>query len=89
MLDQVPWDLVNCLFVGGSTEWKLSMGARRCVVRAQREGKLTHMGRVNSYRRLSLADGWGVDTADGTFLAFGPTKNLPRLLNWIDKLEAA
>jgi hypothetical protein len=89
LLNYVPWGLVDVLFIGGSTEWKLSSSAHRCVAFAQGMGKRTHMGRVNSYRRLEIAESWGVDTADGTFLAFGPTKNLPRLLNWLDKLEAA
>lgn len=44
------------------------------------------MGRVNSGKRLKLADNWGCDTADGTFLAFGPDKNLPRLLAWLENL---
>lgn len=87
MLDEVPWHLVDVLFVGGSTEWKLSESARLCVARAQLEGKRTHMGRVNSYKRLKLADGWGVDTADGTFLAYGPTQNVPRLIAWLEKLR--
>lgn len=87
MLGRVPWHLVDVLFLGGGTEWKLSGGARLCVAAAQVEGKPTHMGRVNSYKRLSLADSWGVDTADGTFLGFGPNVNLPRLLGWLDKLE--
>ena len=26
MLDQVPWDLVDVLFIGGSTEWKIGPG---------------------------------------------------------------
>lgn len=86
MLADVPWELVDVLFLGGSTEWKLSDGARACVAEARRRGKRTHMGRVNSYKRLALAQSWGVDTADGTFLAYGPVKNLPRLTAWLDKL---
>lgn len=87
MLDEVPWHLVDVLFLGGSTEWKLGDGARACVDRARAEGKRTHMGRVNSGKRLAFANSWGVDTADGTFLAFGPTKNLPRLLAWLDGVD--
>lgn len=89
MLDDVPWDLVDVLFLGGGTEWKLGEGARRCVVEAKRRGKRVHMGRVNSYKRMALAQSWGCDTADGTFLAFGPSKNLPRLLGWLDQLASA
>lgn len=87
MLDRVPWQDVDVLFIGGSTEWKLSSGAKACVDEARRLGKRTHMGRVNSYKRLALAQSWGMDTADGTFLKYGPETNLPHLLRWLDKLE--
>lgn len=86
-LDRVRWDLFDVLFVGGSTEWKLGEGARAVVAEAKRRGKHVHMGRVNSLKRLRYAQQIGCDTADGTFLAFGPVKNLPRLLSWLDTLE--
>lgn len=88
LLDLVPWDLVDVLFLGGSTEWKLGEGARICTAAAKARGKRVHMGRVNSYKRLALAQSWGVDTADGTFLKFGMTQNLPRMFRWFDKLAA-
>jgi hypothetical protein len=87
VLEDVPWDLVDVLFVGGSTEWKINIGAEICVDYARALGKRTHMGRVNSCKRLTLANSWGVDSADGTFLAFGPRKNLPRLLRWFTKCQ--
>jgi hypothetical protein len=86
MLDQVPWGLVDCLFIGGNTEWKLSDAARQCIVEAKRRGKLTHMGRVNSFSRLARASEMLCDTADGTFLMFAPKTNLPRLLAWLDRV---
>jgi hypothetical protein len=85
MLDDVPWELVDTLFIGGSTEWKTGQAARRCVAAAQALGKRTHMGRVNSYKRLTIAQRWGVDSADGTYLKFAPDTNLPRLLGWLDR----
>lgn len=87
MLDAVPWQLVDVLFVGGSDEWKLSEGARVCVAEARARGKGTHMGRVNSHKRLAIAASMGCDTADGTFLLFGPEVNLPEMLKWFDKLK--
>lgn len=84
----VPWSLFDVLFIGGSTEWKLSDHARRLSAEAIRHGKTVHMGRVNSYKRLKIADGFGCDTADGTFLKFSPTENIGRLLSWFDKLQA-
>ncbi|MFK0156517.1 hypothetical protein ACIQVK_31150 [Streptomyces sp. NPDC090493] len=45
------------------------------------------MGRVNSRIRLGIAEWFGCDTADGTYLAYGPDKNLPKLLSWLDDLD--
>lgn len=69
------------------TEWKLGAGAREVVAEALRRGKRVHMGRVNSLRRLRYAQEIGCHTADGTFVKFGPAKNLPRMLRWLDTLR--
>lgn len=81
--DLIPCD-ADCVFVGGSTEWKLGPTAARCVRYAKSEGMWVHMGRVNSLRRLRIAADLGCDSVDGTFLAFGPDANLPRLLSWLN-----
>jgi hypothetical protein len=83
ILYKVPWDSVDVLFLGGSTAWKVGIGARKCVDVAVIKKKRTHMGRVNSLERLALAQSWGIDTADGTYLAFGPDTNLPNLIKWL------
>ena len=80
---EVPWDAFDVLFIGGSTEWKLGPAARQLVAEAKRQGKKIHMGRVNSERRYRYANAIGCDSADGTFLVFGPDKNLPRLKTWL------
>jgi hypothetical protein len=46
------------------------------------------MGRVNSRRRLRIAQAFGCTTCDGTYLAYGADTNLPRLLAWMNKLHA-
>ena len=79
----VPWDEIDALFVGGSTAWKVSGDAYRCVQAGKVRGKWTHMGRVNSEQRFRLAYSWGVDSVDGTFLKFGPNKNWPILKRWL------
>jgi hypothetical protein len=78
----VPWDEFDCLFLGGSTEWKLGPYAREAVAKAKERGKWVHMGRVNSERRWRYADAIGCDSVDGTFLTFGQDTNLPKLLAW-------
>lgn len=88
MFDEINWPLVDVLFIGGDDAFKLGPAGRACVAEAKRRGKRTHMGRVNSYKRLALGQSWGVDTADGTFLRFSVTANLPRMLSWFSKLDA-
>jgi hypothetical protein len=83
-----PWDEFDCLFLGGSTTFKLGRGAA-AVAAARARGKWAHMGRVNSYRRLRLAAAIGCHSADGTFLKFGPDVNEPRMLAWLEALAAA
>lgn len=79
----VPWDAVDWLFVGGSTEWKLGRGAIALIRQAQAHGKRIHVGRVNSSQRFARFASLGCDTADGTYLAFGPHTNAPKLRGWI------
>lgn len=83
----VPWGSFDVLFVGGSTAWKLSVASQELMTQARRRGVRVHVGRVNSYRRLVACAKAGAESADGTFLAFGPKKNLPKLLRWLDRLE--
>jgi hypothetical protein len=79
---RIPPD-ADAVFTGGDTAWKLGTNARRLVGIARTRGLWCHMGRVNSLRRLRLAAQDGYDSVDGTFLAFGPDKNLPRLLAYL------
>lgn len=79
----LPWDEFDALFIGGDTAWKLGPHARALTAEAKRRGKWVHMGRVNSARRLRYADAIGCDSADGTFIAFGPDQNLPKVMGWL------
>lgn len=85
-----PWDDMDCLFIGGSTEWKLSDHVPPLVAEAKRRGKWVHAGRVNSARRFAhfevMNGGGQVDSADGTYIAFGPDINLPTVLHWTNSL---
>ncbi len=62
----VPWNLVDCIFIGGTTEWKMGEQAWDLVDAAKAHDKLVHMGRVNSRRRLRYAKAIGCDSVDGT-----------------------
>lgn len=65
----------DALFIGGSTEWKLSGEAGAMIQRARARGMWVHMGRVNSRKRIAHAQRWGCDSVDGTCPAFGPDVN--------------
>jgi hypothetical protein len=64
-------------------EWKTGAVAEAITVEAKRRGLWVHMGRVNTRSRVLRAKAMGCDSADGTFLAYGPDQNLPRLLGWL------
>lgn len=84
---QVPWNDLGAIFIGGKTEaFKFGEGLD-VANEARRRGLWTHMGRVNSFRRLRSATLSGIDSVDGTYLTFGPDKNLPKLLAWLDWLD--
>lgn len=85
--DLIPWGGFDVLFLAGSTEWKVSPAAARLASEAKARGLAVHMGRVNSLRRLTIASTFGCDSADGTYLAFGPDKNLPKVLAWLTEVN--
>jgi hypothetical protein len=71
-------------------EWKTGAVAEAITAEAKRRGLWVHMGRVNTRSRVLRAKAMGVDSADGTYLAYGPDQNLPRLLSWLcEPVEAA
>jgi hypothetical protein len=85
--DLVPWDLIDCLFVGGTNAWKLCEASYALVAEANALGKWTHMGRVNSLQRLRACAVSGFDSADGTYLKYGPDVNWGRLCDWLDDVN--
>lgn len=85
---EVDWTAFDALFIGGDTDWKLSRTAADLAAEARARGLWTHMGRVNSYKRLKVAAAFGYDSVDGTYLGFGPRVNGPKLLDWLDRLSA-
>lgn len=85
--DLVPWGRFDWLFVGGSDAWKLSEESWQLVREAKVRGLGVHVGRVNSWRRLKACAVSGVDSADGTYLKFGPDANWPKLVGWLDDVN--
>lgn len=87
---RVPWDQFDCWFIGGTDRWKLTRASYDLAQEARRRGKLVHMGRVNSLRRLRTAHAWGCDSIDGrnmsAFAALVPGR-LERYLRFCRSLE--
>lgn len=87
-IDYIPWDRFDVLFIGGTTKFKLSEKAREVCREAKQRGKWVHMGRVNSMRRMRIAQEFDCDSVDGTYIAFGPDLNQPKVERWLRELHA-
>lgn len=70
----IEWNCFDALFIGGSTEWKLSSTAAEIVGEAQARGVYVHMGRVNGNIRLNYAAYLNCDSVDGSGYAAFPYK---------------
>lgn len=82
--DQIPWDDLRAFFVGGSTQWKLSEAAERLAREAKARGKLLHVGRVNTRKRIRHAVEIQADTIDGSGFSQWP-KRISLGLKWIKR----
>lgn len=87
-VQNVPWDELDALFIGGSTEWKRDRGysdlpmfeqtaylpeVAGLVREAKRRGLWVHLGRsANAPGQLWYAYRLGVDSVDGTGERFQP-----------------
>jgi hypothetical protein len=79
--ENVHWNRLACLFIGGTTEWKLGYEARRLIAAAKEHGKWVHVGRVNSYQRARYVRSLGADSIDGTQFSWFRDTKLPGHLN--------
>lgn len=86
--ESVPWDRLDCLFIGGTTEFKLGSVARELASQARARGKLVHMGRVNSIRRMQYAYDIGCDSVDGTSFSKFPDRWIPWGLRALARITA-
>lgn len=82
-IDNVPWDELDGIFIGGDSEWKESRAAASLIHEGRRRGKHTHVGRVNAPERLMYAARAGAHSVDGTRIAFGFNENWPLLREWV------
>lgn len=82
------FDVKTCPAGHKLTEWKVGPGAAAVTRAAKAHGKTVHMGRVNSLKRLRIAQAMGCDTADGTYLARAGRKGTATVLGWLRTLAA-
>lgn len=66
----IPWNRIDAVFIGGSTNWKVSEHVAR-IIRTAKDyfGKWVHVGRVNDPARYEHFAKLGADSCDGTGLA--------------------
>ena len=62
----MPWNAIDAVFIGGSTEFKLGQYAAGIVLEARSLGKWVHMGRVTTNRRMQYARMLGCNSVDGS-----------------------
>jgi hypothetical protein len=65
----IPWKSIRGIFIGGSTEWKMSKAAADCIRSAKCLDKWVHAGRVNTPARFEYFESLGADSIDGTGLS--------------------
>lgn len=63
---EIPWALVDAVFVGGSTSFKMSAQAASAIKAALLFGKWVHVGRVNDPERFAHFEALGVHSIDGS-----------------------
>jgi len=65
----IPWESIETVFIGGTTDFKLSEYTKQIVQAAKILGKWVHIGRVNTPARFEYFEKMGADSIDGTGLS--------------------
>ena len=65
----IPWDDIAAIFIGGTTQFKISDHANCCIKAAKMLGKWVHVGRVNDPARFEHFEELGADSIDGAGLS--------------------
>lgn len=62
----IPWEHIEAIFIGGTTEWKMSKAAADVIKTGHAMEKWVHVGRVNRPGRFEYFEKLGADSIDGT-----------------------
>lgn len=82
-----PWNDMDALFIGGTTEFKLSKRADALIAEAKDGGLWVHVGRVNSAKRIKHFYEIGVDSIDGRSFSAWPDLYFAKFLVWMNRLN--
>lgn len=80
----VPWRELDALFIGGTTDWKLSPAVDLLLVCARQRGIWRHVGRVNTRRRMRHFFGL-CESIDGSGFSRFP-KRIYLAIDWTREL---
>lgn len=78
----IPWSLLDTLFIGGSDYHKRGREAELLGLEAKRQGKRVHIGRVQAGSTILKYWPWA-DSWDGTTFAHHPTQQLESISNGV------
>ena len=79
-VNNIPWDGIDAIFIGGSSEWKTGDEVREIVEKAREKNMPVHMGRVNTLERMNKASNMLVGSADGTTLKYKLTEVIFKII---------
>lgn len=88
LANEIPWPTVGAVFVGGTTAWKLGPQSAALVGVARARGLWAHMGRVNSFERISHAAKIGCLSFDGGQYSMFPDRRIPEGLRDAERATA-
>lgn len=86
-VNQVDWDNIQCLFIGGKGTWRSSHACMALIDEAKKRGKWTHLGRVNTWGRIMSAWNVGYDSVDGSSFATHKYVQIPMAINTLNWLS--
>lgn len=87
-LEEPPWERIDALFIGGSTDWKLGADAAQLLREAKARGLHVHVGRINSMKRAWRFSSLGADSMDGSGFSRWPARWIPWFLERLDDPRA-
>lgn len=87
-IDEVPFEKIDAVFIGGSDKFREEKEIIKIVNRAKELNKWVHMGRVNTLKRIRFAHSIGCDSVDGSGFSMFPNTHIPPAVKFINELNS-